>query len=372
MGRLDVTAVFTHPLSLTAEQRRHFEETVKAVRGSLIELGMVSSASEAFLLDESTAGILSVGQPHASDVLLAADLGGGTLDISLGRGTRDERDQIGSLDCGGHFFLSALCERNEGDVREVQRSIRSRPDEVRARLCKPGSARLLERYTGYLLFFLETMVASYVTRHPLESAAGELDVKLHLLGNGWGFLRFLARTGDDPDHVWEEGIAGLIRRMEQDLTVALRRPLRLTWARGERPPKHAVAHGALKLAGAGGGATRATAAMALPAGVAFEVAGASGFRLEWHDLFGPASDRNPNLRDRLIDDTVLFGFDEVEERLTNARVLVQGAPAAREADGLVRQRLLTAQNRCGGAVPTGYLRGPLQLLLEYWTSRLTP
>ncbi|MCU0671028.1 MAG: hypothetical protein MUF70_17005, partial [Myxococcota bacterium] len=371
-ARLDLTAVFTHPLSLTTEQRGQFRETVRIVHADLVQLGLISAGSESFLLDESTAGILSVGQPHAGDVLLAADLGGGTLDVSLGRGTGTQRDQIGSLECGGHFFLSALCQRNESDVRQVQRSIRSRPDEVRARLSKPGTSRLLERYTGQLLFFLETMIASYVLRRsaPLEVVVDPLEVKLYLLGNGWGFFRFLAHAGDDPDHVWEESIAGLLRRMEQDLRLALDHDLRLTWARGERPPKHAVAHGALKLAQAGGGAARPAAAMSLPTGVGCSVGGTQGFHLDWHELFGPATDHNPNLRDRAIDDTVAFDFDELDRRLAHAQALAPGAPVTREADGVVRQRLLAAQNRCGGVVPTGYLRGPLQLLLEHWTLKL--
>jgi hypothetical protein len=148
----------------------------------------------------------------------------------------------------------------------------------------------------------------------------------------------------------------------------LGRELHITWARGERPPKHAVAHGALKMAQALAGAAGTPAAMALPVGIGCGLS--AGFHLDWHDLFGPVTERNANLRDRVLDDTVTFDFDELQRRIVLASVLAQAPPTARDADGVVRQALLAAQNRCGGITPTGYLRGPLQLLIEYWTRRL--
>ena len=141
------------------------------------------------------------------------------------------------------------------------------------------------------------------------------------------------------------------------------------WVRGGRPPKHAVAHGALKAVQTGD-ESAAHAVMALPAGIGFSVnAVGEAFSLQWHELFGPATERNPNLRGREIDHTVSFDFDELEARLNGVTVLA-ARPNPRDEDLAIRQELIASRNRCGGLPPTGYFRGPLQLTVENWTRRL--
>jgi hypothetical protein len=339
------------------------------VRGVFDDIGSrlpLAPGSEPQFLDESTAGILSVGQPQAEELLLAADLGGGTLDVSLGRGSREAREQIGSLDAGGNYLLRSITE-GDGDLRSLQVAIRARPDEASARLSRAAAKRLLERYTGWLLVFLETMVASHARR---EGAAGTaLRVKLYLLGNGWGFYRFLANPNDDPERVWVESILGLLQKVEGDLSRMLGSNVIMEWVRAGRPPKHAVAHGALKAVQTGD-ESAAHAVMALPAGIGFSVnAPGEAFRLQWHELFGPATERNPNLRGREIDDTVRFDFDELEARL-NALTVLGARPNPRDEDSVIRQELIASRNRCGGLPPTGYFRGPLQLTVEDRSRRL--
>jgi hypothetical protein len=360
--RLD--PVFTFPLTFSPDdQDRYGREVRDALLRVATWVGMTEPPTPRFL-DESSAGVFSVGQPPAADLVLVADLGGGTLDLSMGTGlayqealtTRPE--WIGSLDFGGRFLLAAVCPEGAAEFA-LQSAIRRGEATAQGTFRSRRAVEGLVRLTSAISFYLGTMLHAHLTR----SAAPDPPVRVFLLGKGWQFWRLTAAEGISREDFFKDRMRTLCEGLQRYLGAVLApRTIAVHWANeaAAEGAKHAVAIGALTAT-----ETASTATVRLPAGVSLQQ-GKQG--APWHAPFGPGVRTGFRL-----DAHVKFDEADLEARLDAHRKALGAAgyesvfPPDLEfdAEALVRQALISERNAVGlGGLDAGHFRGPLQLLME--------
>ncbi len=347
---LNVRGVFSYPLTFTAKRLEMFKGEIASVveRASNRTGGDPATArAKTRFVDEATAGVTSLGQPHAKELVFTADLGGGTLDVSIGRSTDGPaKDQIGSLEVGGSYFLrrgaqSLDLEAYATAAMNIARGKADRKDWARR---KPE----VDRYYQLLFVALEAFLGSYISRGSQHDPVEK--VSLYPLGNGWRFYELMA------DPMQEEGAAFVkeeIGRLAKNLSAAMEAQhgvkLDLS-AHHVNNPKQAVASGCLRVATMAVDSPEKEIAAKLPIGID----SANGeVRYPWHALFvGEAADK------KFVNDAL--EFDEAAFR-TRLQTENGKAWATQAFDaGLLRADLQTDEYHSG----VRYTRGPLQLLIE--------
>lgn len=137
----------------------------------------------AYAIDESYAALKAYGARNSHEVLLVADMGGATLDLALFSGDMKKIYQIGSLKFAGNNFLRALCEKEQGSVRqreEKEWELRDLIFQGRA-YPNPDAFPTLKKFFVLSLEFLRTMIEAY------RKSNNDPDKKITVIlaGNGW-------------------------------------------------------------------------------------------------------------------------------------------------------------------------------------------
>jgi len=348
---LNVRGVFSYPLTFTTGRLGKFREEIASVveRASARTGGDPATArAKTRFVDEATAGVSSLGQPHAKELVLTADLGGGTLDVSIGRSNDGPaQDQIGSLEVGGSYFLRRGAQPLELEAyataaMNIARGQVDRKDWLRR---KPQ----VDRYYQLLFVALEAILGSYIARRAQQDPVEK--VTLYPLGNGWRFYELMA----DPMQVEKSAfVMGEIDQLARNLTAAIQAQHGVTLelsARLVKNPKEAVASGCLRVATMSGDSPAKEVMPRLPLGID----SANGaVRIPWHSLFVADAAKEAFVNSALEFDEAAF-----RSRLQTAN----GKTWAEQPfdAGMLRADLQTEEYYWSGA---GYTRGPLQLLIE--------
>jgi predicted RNA-binding Zn-ribbon protein involved in translation (DUF1610 family) len=348
---LNVSGVFSYPLTFTKTRLGVFErEMAKVIEEVARRTGGDPEASnrKAKFVDEATAGVHSLGDPQAKEVVLTADLGGGTLDISIGRAIDGRaKDQIGSIEVGGSYFLKQGLKGDElEDYATAATSIARGKVEWREWLKRKAQ---VDRYYQLLFIALETVLGSYITRRGADQQV-PMVTTLYPLGNGWRFYELMVDPKQDEPAAF---VRSEIERLARNLASAIETKygVKLDMTPKFVPnPKEAVASGCLGLATMSVEINTSEVAPRLPVGI---TSSNSGNSVPWHELFvGDAA------QEAFVNNGIEFDERELRTRLQTPNGK-SWADAPIDA-GKLRSVLQTEEYRSH----RGYERGPLQLLLE--------
>ncbi len=346
---LKVKGVFSYPLTFTKKRRETFEDEVRtAISRVSASTGVDPGAATVSFVDEGTAGVASLGQPQENELVITADLGGGTLDISAGRGKDgSSKDQIGSTDAGGALFL-----RRGDKSADLKAYVDTVARIARGEIDRGEWASLrsnIDRYYQLLFLFLETVLGSYLVRRaqhdPVET------VSIYPLGNGWRFHELMVNPMQvDPSTVVKEQItrltANLAAAIQAKHGIAISATCQIVDS-----PKGAVAKGCLAVARTIGNRVPADILPRLPLGINSTSRGKTA---AWHDLFqGDAA------LDTFVKDALDFDEKELRDRLQTPNG-TQWSSAPFDARSL-RLNMQKSEYYWEGA---GFTRGPLQVLIE--------
>lgn len=346
---LTLNGVFSYPLTFTAGRRKKFEEEVQAALDKVARWsGVEVRGTNISFVDEATAGVKSLGNPQENELVITADLGGGTLDISAARKSDGlEKDQIGSSDVGGALFL----QRAGGDMQQyvdtVGRIARGESDRGEWATLRQN----IDRYYELLFVFLETVLGSYLVRRASQHNPVE-RVSIYPLGNGWRFHELMVNPMQvEPGSVSRDEIV----RLTNDLVAAIRQHhgIIIEAAAHLVPnPKGAVARGCLEVATEVGERKPADVKPRLPLGITSSSRGGS---VPWHALFeGDAA------KPTFVNDGIDFDESELRERLRTGN---GAAWSTAPFDGRrLRADMQKKENFWDG--PNFFTRGPLQVLME--------
>lgn len=353
---------FAYPLTL---QSKAFEET-KVLLKEVCQDAHTRFGLEIVptLVSESMAIKVLLGEGNTTDTFLVADLGGGTMDLSIFTGNKSEPDQMGSLEFGGERLVDACAPKTE--LTPLQLS-----DLIRNQQCdgKFGGDQaitsVVNRFFMLALDYLQMMIGAYRESRPGQS------IYLVLAGNGWHLVEhFSGETAvKTPGEIISEYYRPRVDAFGHP-DVQLERPM------PQLPSsKHFVAVGVLKhlvLKKMDG----RTSKVMLPAGFAmsFSNAGSPVLSVEWRQLVG---------------DGVCFRV-EGEQELKSLDLHVQYD--GQSTNGTWKAHLLKAlKTNAGASIPRSselqmrewirsviidgiekrLLKGPRQLELEnYWSNRL--
>jgi hypothetical protein len=381
-GRVrSVTLGTAFPLAFNVTERERYEKTLLRVGRQITRLTGIE-LTQVFSISESSACVQAFGQFNAGDTFLVADMGGGTLDLALftfGVGDRnDDMHQIGSIRYAGESFVTALAQRQPGDLSadDAAWQIRDSVLDEKSHLhygAQQSTEDILQRFLTFAFEYLRTMIAAHRVQHSTDTA-----IHLVLVGNGWNLAAAFSRRRlqDGPVRVIEQTFDHLTKLIGEPNVRVYRAQMEDNGTHGSstRFSKHLVAIGALKNTRAPQRheLTDPPAYEQLPAGRGLVVANRN---LDWSDLVGAG-----------------ISFEEIDpKQLRDQRIefnLVSMAPVKNAA---WRQRLLDSldatdethipypdiaklreQTRLSIAgEPPKIERGPLQLILEqYWSKRL--
>ncbi len=348
---LNVSGVFSYPLTFTKPRLSRFEQEVKTVieRVALRTGGdAAASQQKTKFVDEATAGVRSLGQPHATDIVLTADLGGGTLDISLGRSTDNQgKDQIGSLEVGGSYFLKRGFKSDELGAYAAAATNVARAQVDRRDWFKRKAQ--VDRYYELLFIELETVLGAYITRRGADQSV-EM-VTLYPLGNGWRFYELMVNPmQDEPTAFVRSEIERLAKNLGEAMWMKHGVKVNMT-AKFVKNPKEAVASGCLRVATMAGEVETEDVRPRLPLGIS---ASNSGTAVPWHALFV-----GPTAQVEFVNNALEFDEPELRQRLQTPNGK-SWADAPFDA-GLLRADLQTEEFR---SPSRGYERGPMHLLIE--------
>jgi hypothetical protein len=346
---LNVKGVFSYPLTFTKGRREKFEsEVLSAVSRVSASTSVDPRLANVSFVDEGTAGVASLGEPHASELVVTADLGGGTLDISAGRGKDGPtKDQIGSADAGGALFLrrgekSADLKAYVDTVARIARGDIDRGEWAALR-------SNIDRYYQLLFIFLETVLGSYIERRAKDDPVGK--VSIYPLGNGWRFHELMVNPMQaDPSTVVKEQIT----RLTANLAAALQAKHGVTvdaTCQIVDSPKGAVAKGCLAVATTIGNRIPADIKPRLPLGITSTSRGKSQ---PWHELF-----QDDIAMQTFVNDELDFDEKELRDRLQTPNG-THWSSAPFDA----RRLRLDMQRSEYFWQGVGFTRGPMQVLIE--------
>jgi len=346
---LNINGVFSYPLTFTEGRLKKFTDELAIVLKRVAPFtGANDKLAKANFVDEATAGVASLGQPQARELVVTADLGGGTLDISAGRSSDGpEKDQIGSSDAGGALFL-----RRDEIGADMQKYVDTMSRIARGEVDRAEWATLrphIDRYYQLLFIFLETVLGSYLIRRAKHDPVEK--VSIYPLGNGWRFHELMVNSMQlNPTKVAEEEIV----RLTKNLAAAMQARHGVTveaTARIVKNPKAAVAEGCLRVATMTGERKQTDVSPRLPLGVN---ATNGATETPWHELF-----RGDVAKDGFVNPAVDFDEQELRERLrTGNGTAWSSAPF----DALsLRADMQKKEYFWQGG---GFTRGPMQVLIE--------
>jgi len=348
---LNMCGVFSYPLTFTKGRLGRFIGEVKSVIETVSGRtggDAASALAKTQFVDEATAGVASLGAPQAEELVLTADLGGGTLDISIGRSSDGpEKDQIGSAELGGAHFV-----RRGEKVGELQAYVTTVGKIARGEADRGEWANQrphVDRYYRLLFSFLETILGSYLTRRATHNPVRK--VSIYPLGNGWRFHELMV----NPMQVEPlKSVRDEIEKLTKDLTTAIQSQHGVTLDVQLHlidHPKGAVAKGCLAVATRTGTHEAREVMPRLPFGI--DTSNGSTTK-SWSDIFeGDAA------KPEFINNGLVFDETQLRARLQTPN----GASWASEefkGDAL-RGNMQTKAYLWQGA---GFTRGPLQVLIE--------
>jgi hypothetical protein len=345
---LNVKGVFSYPLTFTKGRREKFEGEVRsAVNHVSASTGVESRLANVSFVDEATAGVASLGQPQAREVVVTADLGGGTLDISAGRSSDGpEKDQIGSTDAGGALFLQRDSADMQKYVDTVARISRGEVDRGEWATLRPH----IDRYYQLLFVFLETILGSYLVRRAQHDSVEK--VSIYPLGNGWRFHELMVNPMQvEPSTVVKEQIT----RLTANLAAAIqaKHGIKVDAAcHIVENPKGAVAKGCLAVATTVGNRIPADVKPRLPLGI---TSSSQGKPAPWHDLF-----QSDVAHDTFVNDALDFDEKELRVRLETPN----GTPWSSAPFDARRLRADMQKREYYWEGVGLFTRGPMQMLIE--------
>jgi hypothetical protein len=339
-------------------------------------------------VDECRAARKGPGDLNPSDVCLVADMGGGTLDLTLFTGAKDLPFQMGSIRYAGERYLSAFTTKRastQEQREEFRWKLRDRISEGRCHESYGGDVeaeKLLPRFFGLALEYLRTMVAA--DRENVRAGEGGTDqgkpVKLLLVGNGWrlaGAFSAEAKT-TGPESAFEAFYKEALRTMGEkrisagDEMTGMGSDGQGLW-KAIRNGKHLVVLGALAQArekitdGLGVGAY---SVQKTPSGRGFVVRTRNAeVRYRWHDLVGIGSGfKKVGLSlDGLRNADIDFLLDDAPEMTESWREFLESACFRSPNLNLpIPEDILRREFRKGivGAAPPKIERGPFQVAIE--------
>ena len=241
-GSITIETAWSFPLAFDRTARDGFADLIKDLTSRVRDWSSVIDLKVSSI-DESTASIVAWGSFNRGERFLVADLGGGTLDVSLFRvadNDQYETRQIGSIRYGGTTFVDWFGKRSNWpagsdwklhDALATGTAHEEWGGDSRGRgLCRRFLCRAFE--------FVRTMAMA-------EGGDGDA-LNLLLVGNGWRLpLAFTEQTGiDGPQRVYTSYFADIVARMNTPgLRVYADR-----WPGQAPASKHLVVMGALKMA----------------------------------------------------------------------------------------------------------------------------
>ncbi len=361
-----IETTFSYPLTFSEKKFKTFQEVAKRAL-ALLEQQTGIKLAPAVFIDESTAGVHATGTPQGDRWIVVADLGGGTLDVSMGQGTTSTRFWIGSLEAGGSHLLQALVggkDWERPEFKQAQRHIRSGDARASELLDTEREKQMMNHYLAALFFYLETLMTSCIQS---ADATGSPVIEIHLLGRGWSYLDLAypenpAAASSSYFNLRRAELEETLRHQSgrDNLTVEIHRG---TGNEDVLGAKRAVALGALD---AGVPEANAPVLARLPLGIGIHLPG--GDSRTWSLPIGPAAPLGSP-----VDNRIKFGWKELGERIAISGIAEsQSYPnRSQEArDAPLRTRFIDRENRAAlpGAEALGTLeRGSLQLLLEsFW------
>ena len=346
---LTISGVFSYPLTFTRGRLAMFMSEVEKVVGNVsAKTGGIAATAVAKtqFVDEATAGVASLGQPQQEELVITADLGGGTLDISIGRSMDGpEKDQIGSAELGGAYFLQR--DQKAGELQEYITTVTKIARGEADRGEWSNQKAHIDRYYQLLFVFLETILGSYLVRRTKDVKR----VSIYPLGNGWRFHELMVNPNQiDPAEVVRKEIDKLTRNLAAGIQTQHGVPVDLQ-AKLVDQPKGAVADGCLAVATRTGQHKPLPVIPRLPFGIN---ASNGAKQVAWSELF-----HGENAEHGLVNDGLAFDEQELRQRLQTPNGQTW-ATADFKGDAL-RGHLQTRTYYWEGA---GFTRGPLQVLME--------
>lgn len=375
--RANITNVefgFAFPLAMAFDQRQHYRKALEAMTQELSRATGIDF--HYYSISESQACINALGQYQPGETFIIADMGGGTMDVSLmeitGANHKPVIHQIGSLRYAGEDFLEIL---NQREGRHDLMSIRDGVRSGKQMALDAAAAPVLTRFIVLALEFLRVMGEAH-----MRNEARDAFPKVLLVGNGWHLIEVFndqaRRKG--PSSYFKEHYAKLLETIHPDGELEQERVV------GEMPTsKHLVVNGALQnlflqprreeLSNAEGGAMLSR----LPAGRTTHITSRNGdsTQIEWNELVGEG-------------EPIPSGLDASVIRSARVNFDLKGSPIL-EASTAWRQKLVDAlRSEDVDSLPypspevlvrtlfnhlseTHITRGPLQIILEdHWLEDL--
>jgi hypothetical protein len=362
---------FTYPLADELALRR-FERETKEVCDQVAAL--YGTDFRRSYVDEASAAALSIsGVAAASVVGVLADLGGGTLDISVRTGAQPAQ-YIASIEIGGRQLLEQI-----GSGKDVQLQTQIRRAAAYDEAAFIAVCQQLDADRGAQIRFFEnaTSTVAIAILAALEEhrqrQATVTEVHVTLLGYGWWFAGFrdrnphnLSRNVATFAETFEDQLRSLINSRAISLHVVLSEDPKRDVAKGALEiPEDAQLHAAYGVLRVTGDApseealAKVTQRATFPAGIPCENAGTL---VEWWMTVSPAKPMPIALHaDTTIINMESFG-QVIGKRLVDANIaqqeLFRDHPTAegRVRNWLTRYRVVNTDKE--------YYRGPFQVAVE--------
>lgn len=175
-------AVIGRPVVFAGAEGPRFEAQTTLAKERLVEAGREAGFREVALLDEATAALY--GDPIESGILLAADFGGGTFDVSVVKAATHQRTVLSThgVAVGGEYFDSLLFDDAvAAQLRLTQEHLRDGK-----LLPVPGSIRQMRSLSGTLAMMSDDRAE--VTLERWQDSLPEVS-RILLGGHGYAFYR---------------------------------------------------------------------------------------------------------------------------------------------------------------------------------------
>ncbi len=390
---------FAFPLAFDHRAR---EERIELMKDLGRRLGSESFRFDFYWTDESNACVRAFGSPNPDDVFLVADMGGGTTDLALVKGSyvmqlAGEKDwadgnaesveplQIGSVEFAGGDFVRALVSKKYQDEAVRERFYWELRDLISRGECDQqyGSDTtaqiVLNRLTGAVFEFLHTMVAAL-----LPQGEQFTEIRLVLVGNGWhlieAFSTETARRGGR--HVFNQYYNALVKYITP--TSGSLKFFNPKDSRLESLPssKHLVVIGALENVveeeGRGGEFSAASLSVSkLPAGREMHISLPNSGQdkdVNWYDLVGEDVPWEGFTDSDLRKGTYTFDLERGPGRSSTWYNYLLGLIGNRDRSGFHYPTDMDLKRAVIGNIqgnPPKLFKGPLQLILEgSWKEKL--
>jgi hypothetical protein len=322
--------------------------------------------------------VRAFGAFNPGRTFLIADMGGGTMDVSLLTIRREDTNdihQIGSLRFAGERFLEILTSRsNQHNLWEIRDAIRS--GESQSRYANDEEIdRLFQAFVACALEFLRTMGKAFCLNHSDKEFPD-----LILVGNGWHLIEAFS---EEAANVGPKYFENQYNRFTTQMGVE--GSLYQEGMVSNLPSsKHLVVLGALTNAISGGNRNELddigdeVVRPRLPAGRSMHLSREGEFeiKLTWSDLLGEGAEIGNTLRGAQLEtctiDFDLADFPELPDVWADRLCDALGAESVQNLPYLPEEKLRDQIQKGIKTTDTPRIeKGPLQIILEQgWTQHL--